>query len=240
MTSDNGVDRIILQIRQAKLGNKQAAEELIIENSGLIWSVARRFFGRGVDVDDLYQLGCLGFMKAVEGFDEGYGTHFSTYAVPKIGGEIRRFLRDDGPIKVSRSIKERANTIRQSREKLNQELGREPLLSEISEDIGITVEEIAAAEIAVETPDSLHRESGEEGFTLESSIGVDGMEESVVESIALKEAIAKLPEKERLLIFLRYFKGFTQDKTAQRLGVSQVQISRLERKAIASLRKFIA
>lgn len=240
MSTDTGVDKIILRVREAKKGDREAAEQLVIENSGLIWSVARRFFGRGVDPDDLYQLGCIGFIKAIEGFDESYGTKFSTYAVPKIGGEIRRFLRDDGPIKVSRNVKELAFLVRNSRERLSQELERDPSIMEVSQDLGISIEEIASAEIAVEAPDSLHRESGEEGFTLESAIGTDGMEDKIIESVALREAIMALPERERIIILLRFFKGFTQDRTAQRLGVSQVQISRMEKKAIEKLRQLIA
>jgi len=233
-------DEMTALIRIAKTGDKQASEQLITQNSGLIWSVARRFFGRGVEAEDLYQLGCLGFLKAIEGYDESFGTRFSTYAVPKIAGEIRRFLRDDGTVKVSRSLKERANTIRQTRERLHQRLGREPLISEISGETGLSPEDIAAAEIAVESPDSLQRENGDGGFTLESALGIDGMEDEVVESIALREAISALPEKERMLIYLRFYKGLTQDKTAKILGVSQVQVSRMEKKAIDYLRRSIA
>ena len=185
----SSIDDMTSLIRLAKSGDKEAAETLIKENSGLIWSIARRFFGRGVEAEDLYQLGCLGFLKAIEGYDESFGTRFSTYAVPKIAGEIRRFLRDDGAVKVSRSIKERANFIRQARERLNQRLGREPLLSELSAETGLSPEDIAAAEIATETPDSLQRENSDGGFTLESALGIDGMEDEVVESIALREAI---------------------------------------------------
>ena len=132
-------------IQLAQQGDQAAAERLIVENSGLIWSIARRYFGRGVEADDLYQLGCVGFLKAIAGFDTNYGTQFSTYAVPKIAGEIRRFLRDDGAVKVSRSVKERAGTIKKIRQKLTGELGREPTLSELSQALGIAPEEIASA-----------------------------------------------------------------------------------------------
>lgn len=227
-------------IRLAKQGDRGATEQLLVENTGLIWSVARRYFGRGVDAEDLYQLGCLGFLKAIEGFDESFGTRFSTYAVPKIAGEIRRFLRDDGPLKVSRSLKEQANQIRNVRSSLSQKLGREPLLSEIAVEVGLSPEEIASTEIAVEPPDSLQRENGDDGFTLENTIGTDGMEEQVIESLALREAIDMLPAKEQMLIRLRFFRGLTQDKTAKILGVSQVQVSRMEKKALSLLRKVIA
>ncbi len=221
----------------AQTGDKTASEEVIKQNSGLIWSVARRFFGRGVDPDDLYQLGCMGLLKAVNGFDLEYGTQFSTYAVPKISGEIRRFLRDDGSIKVSRSLKERAQAVKNARSMLEQRLGREPTVSEISAETGLTIEDIAACETAVASADSLQRETGEDGFTLEQMLGDDSQEEKLIEKVALKEAINALPEKERLVIILRYYRGMTQQSVAKVLKVSQVQISRLERRAVTHLRE---
>lgn len=223
-------------LRAAGKGDREAAQRLVIENSGLIWSVARRFFGRGVDPDDLYQLGCVGFLKAISGFDESFGTQFSTYAVPKISGEIRRFLRDDGSIKVSRSIKERALTIKSARLRLEQTLGREPTLSELSTDTGIAVEDIATAETATGPAESLQRETGAEGFTLEHILGDYGQEERLIERVALREAISKLQEREQKVIALRFFHGMTQERAARVLGVSQVQVSRLERRAVAALR----
>lgn len=226
-------------LSRAKAGDREAVEELVIGNSGLIWSIARRFFGRGVDPDDLYQLGCLGFLKAVEGFDLSYGTQFSTYAVPKISGEIRRFLRDDGTVKVSRSLKERSVRIKVARQKLTGDLGREPTLAELSEQTGLEIEEIAAAETATGTAESIQRRSGEGGFSLEDVLTDGEMEEEIVERISLREAIACLTEREQMVINLRFFHGLTQDKTSKILGVSQVQISRIEKKALESLRKFI-
>ena len=220
----------------AKSGDRAAAEELVEQNSGLIWSIARRFFGRGVDPDDLYQLGCVGFLKAVAGFDPDFGTQFSTYAVPKISGEIRRFLRDDGSIKVSRTIKERAGVIRNARSALEQALGREPTLSEISEECGIPIEDIAVAETATIAPESLQRESGEDGFTLENVLGDWTQEEKLIEYVALREAVSALPEKEKTVINLRYYHGLTQDDASKILQVSQVQVSRLERRAMEHLR----
>jgi len=155
-------------IRRAQGGDKAASEVLVTENSGLIWSVAKRFLGRGTDADDLYQLGCLGFLKAVEGFDLEYGTMFSTYAVPKIAGEIRRFLRDDGTVKVSRTIKEQAATIKTVRNQLTNTLGREPSIQEISAQTGFSPEEIALAETATAATESIQRETGEDGFSLEN------------------------------------------------------------------------
>ena len=222
-------------LRAAQAGDREACEQAVLENRGLIWSVVRRYSGRGVEADDLYQLGCLGFLKAVQGFDFSYGTCFSTYAVPKIAGEIRRFLRDDGALKVGRSIREQAQTLYTVRERLRQELGREPTLSEVAEATGLEPEEIARTDLATDTPESLQQETAD-GLTLEGMLGTDAPEEGLVERISLREAIDRLPEKERMTILLRYFKGLTQDQTARVLGVSQVQISRLERRGLARLR----
>ncbi len=226
-------------IRRAQSGDAEARARLVEENTGLIWSIARRYFGRGVEPDDLYQLGCVGFLKAIEGFDTDYGTRFSTYAVPKISGEIRRFLRDDGTVKVSRGVKEQAAKIRAARLLLEQRLGREPKLSELSAETGISPEEIAFAETATGPADSIQRESGEDGFTLELVLGDYGAEERLVEHVALRAAIEKLPERERQVIALRYYHGMTQQASARVLHVSQVQISRLERRAVEQLREML-
>ncbi len=227
-------------LRSAQAGDREAAERMVTENSGLIWSVARRYFGRGVDSEDLYQLGCVGFLKAIEGYDESYGTQFSTYAVPKISGEIRRFLRDDGAIKVSRGLKERAALIRSARQTLEQRLGREPALSELSAETGLTPEEIATAETATGPAESLQRESGEEGFTLEQVLGDYGQEERLVERVSLREAIDALPERERQVVYLRFFHDMTQEAASRVLGVSQVQVSRIERRAVEHLRESLS
>ena len=232
-------DTRIELIRRAQQGERAASQRLVEENAGLIWSVARRYFGRGVEPDDLYQLGCVGFLKAIEGFDTGYGTQFSTYAVPKISGEIRRFLRDDGAVKVSRGIKEQAAKIRQARVVLEQRIGREPKMSELAAETGLSPEEIAFAETATGPADSIHRESGEDGFTLELVLGDYGAEERLVEHVALRAAVEKLPEREKQVIALRYFHGLTQQAAARILHVSQVQISRIERRAIEQLRDML-
>ncbi len=223
-------------LSRARSGDKEAAEQMVIENAGLIWSVARRFFGRGVDPDDLYQLGCLGFVKAVNNFDASFGTRFSTYAVPKIAGEIRRFLRDDGSIKISRSLKEKAQILKLARSRMEQRLCREPTLSELAAETGIGTDEIAMCESATASADSLQRETGDEGFTLEQVLGDQGMEDRLVERVALKEAVEALPERERTAIVLRYYHGLTQEAAARIMGVSQVQVSRLERRAVDKLR----
>ena len=226
-------------LEAAVQGDEQACEQMLRDNSGLIWSIVRRYYGRGVEPDDLYQLGCLGFIKAVKGFDLTFGTQFSTYAVPKIAGEIRRFLRDDGAVKVSRSVREQAALIFAARERLKNALGREPVLSELSEETGLRPEEIAQCELAVAEPESLQRETGD-GLTLEGMLGSESPEESMVEKIALREAIDALPERERMTILLRFFKGLTQEQAARLLGVSQVQVSRLERRALERLRASLA
>lgn len=233
------MSRIEELIARSQAGDPTAGDALIAENTGLIWSVAKRFIGRGTEPEDLYQLGCLGFLKAVEGYDPEFGTQFSTYAVPKIAGEIRRFLRDDGAIKVSRSLKEQATSIKTARSRLSNVLGREPTIQEISNQTGLTPEEIAMAETATSSVESIHRETGEEGFTLENILTDTQSEERMLETIALRQAIEELPEREKMVIRLRYFHGLTQERVSKVLGVSQVQVSRIEKKAIAHLRERI-
>ena len=223
---------------RAQNGDEEACQQVLMENAGLIWSIVKRYYGCGVDTEDLYQLGCIGFIKAVKGFDLTYGTQFSTYAVPKIAGEIRRFLRDDGAVKVGRSVREKGQMLWSARERLRQRLGREACLSELAGETGLSVEEIASIEIANGTPESLQQETAE-GLTLESTLGTAGPEECLVEKIALREAIDTLPERERMTILLRFFKGLTQQQTARILQVSQVQISRLERRGLNRLRELL-
>ena len=226
-------------IRKAQAGDSEASEALITENSALVWSIARRFAGRGVEMDDLYQLGCLGFLKAVAGFDTEFRTQFSTYAVPKIAGEIRRFLRDDGAVKVSRGLKEQSATIKIVRSRLTGALGREPTIQEIANQTGFTPEEIALAETATAATESIQRETGEEGFSLENILTDTESEEKMVEKIALRQAIDALPEREKMVVQLRYFHGLTQQRVAKVMDVSQVQVSRIEKKAIAMLRELM-
>lgn len=231
--SELSIERLLA----AQAGDREAAGQLVEENAGLIWSVARRYFGRGAEPEDLFQLGCVGFLKAIEGFDTGYGTRFSTYAVPKIAGEIRRFLRDDGPVKVSRSVKEQAAQIYAARCALEQRNGREPTLSELSAETGFSPEEIAYAETATGPAESLQRESGEDGFSLELVLSDSAAEERMLEHVTLRSLIEKLPERERQVLALRYYHGMTQQNCARVLRVSQVQISRLEKRAVELLRE---
>jgi RNA polymerase sporulation-specific sigma factor len=226
-------------IASSQEGDSQATEILIEENSGLIWAVVRRFLGRGADADDLYQLGCLGFLKAVEGFDLQFGTQFSTYAVPKISGEIRRFLRDDGAVKVSRTLKEQSAVIKSTRNRLAAALGREPTILEISRQTGFSPEEIALAETATAATESIQKENGEDGFSLEDILTDTETEERMVEKIALRQAISALPEREKTVIHLRYFHALTQQRVAKLMNISQVQVSRIEKKAISLLRELM-
>ena len=178
-------------------------------------------------------------MKAVEGFDPEYGTQFSTYAVPKISGEIRRFLRDDGVVKVSRGIKERSATIKTVRNQLTSAFGREPTIQEIAAQTGFTTEEIALAETATSATESIHAEAGEDGFTLENVLTDTESEDAMLEKLSLRQSITELPEREALVIKLRYFHGLTQQRISVVLGVSQVQVSRIEKKALAKLREMM-
>ena len=232
------MSELLTLLDRAQNGDNNACQQVLTENVGLIWSIVKRYSGCGVDTDDLYQLGCIGFIKAVKGFDLTYGTQFSTYAVPKIAGEIRRFLRDDGSVKVGRSLREKGQTLFYTRERLRHTLGREPQLSELAQETGMTAEEVAAVELANGPLESLQQETID-GLTLESTLGTDSPEEGMVEKIALREAIDSLPERERITILLRFFRGMTQEQTARILKVSQVQVSRLERKGLAKLREIL-
>lgn len=226
-------------IAKCQAGDEQAKEVILKQNAGLIWSVVKRFSGKGTETEDLYQLGCLGFLKAVDGFDLQFGTQFSTYAVPKIAGEIRRFLRDDGAIKVSRSIKERGATIKTAHNALQQRLGRDPTIQELSDHTGISLDEIVEAESALSVVESIYQSAGEDGFSLEDVLTDTQGEDQVLEQISLRQAIGCLPEKEKMVIKLRYFHGLTQERTAKILSVSQVQVSRIEKKALIILRKMM-
>lgn len=226
-------------ITRCQAGDMSAKEKIVTENSGLIWSIVRRFMGRGTDPEDLFQLGCLGFMKAVDGFDTQFGTQFSTYAVPKIAGEIRRFLRDDGAVKVSRSIKERAVQIKNAQVELSTQLERQPTVAEIAAYTGLSLPEIAEAEGATAAVESIQQTAGEDGIALEDILSGTESEEMFLERLTLREAIERLPKREALVIKLRYFHGLTQERTSKVLQVSQVQVSRIEKKAIGLLREMM-
>lgn len=223
-------------LKQAAAGDRTAEAQLIEENSGLIWSIARRYYGRGTELDDLYQLACVGFIKAVRGFDPAMGYAFSTYAVPKIAGEIRRFLRDDGAVKVSRAVKERSVRVRRVQNELESKTGRSPTVSELAAATGLTIEEIAACEQADVSVDSLERELAG-GGRLGDMVGDEGMEERACLYLSLGEALRDLPERDRQVLTLRFSRDLTQQQVSKIIGVSQVQVSRIEKRAIAVLRE---
>ncbi|MBO7275380.1 MAG: sigma-70 family RNA polymerase sigma factor [Clostridia bacterium] len=220
----------------AQSGDRNAMDELIKSNSPLIYSVARRFVGRGADLDDLYQLGSIGFIKAVRGFDSALGTQFSTYAVPKIAGEIKRFLRDDGIIKVSRTIRENAAKVSAAVSNYENTHGTQPRLSDICALTGLEREDVAACMDAPSTAQSLDAEISE-GLRLMDTVDSGFEEQKLVEHIALRQAMDELDELWRTIIVLRYFRGLTQQETAGRMGINQVQVSRIERKAFEKMRK---
>lgn len=231
-------------IKRAHNDDKQAREQLIIENSGLIWSIIQRFKGRGVEMDDLFQIGCIGLIKAVDNFNMDYEVRFSTYAVPMITGEIKRFLRDDGIIKVSRSIKENSYKCMLASEELKALLNREPTLDELSEKTGIDVEDIIVTMGANETVESIYKtvyqKDGNEICLLDKLEGKDNYSEKVINNIVVSELIGALTERDQKIIKMRYFEDYTQTQVAALLGISQVQVSRLEKKILDKMRKSLA
>lgn len=224
--------------RAAQSGDNEACEELILSNTALVRSIAKRFLVRHSDFDDLFQLGCLGLLKAIRSFDLSLGNQFSTYAVPKISGEIRRFLRDDGTVKVSRTLKERSSKIHSAIDILRENLGREPVLSEISERTGFSVEEISEAECALLPTDSLSREINESGQMLGEILACNQQsEDTTLEYISLSDSIKQLQDRERIVIMLRFFKCLTQQQVGKIMQISQVQVSRIEKRAIENLKE---
>jgi len=223
----------------AQSGDKKALDMFTLNNMGLVKMAAKRFCGRGVDFEDLVQIGSLGLIKAIKRFDITQDVRFSTYAVPLIIGELKRYFRDNNSIKISRSIKETGQKIRAVIEHLEKELGREPTLGEISESSGISVEEISQALDAMQPLVSLDDTLVEDKESnLHNMLGED-KSESLLESIAVKEALSRLNARERMIIIMRFFNNKTQSETAEKLGVSQVQVSRLERTIIDKIRALI-
>lgn len=222
---------------QAQAGDKPAMDRLLAENSALVWSVARRFFGRGCEPEDLFQMGCIGLMKAIRGFDLSQPVAFSTYAVPKIAGEMRRFLRDDGPVKVSRTLRERAFALRQVQTRLERETGHSPRLSDLCRETGLQPEEVLEALQAPRDTDSLDAALPGQDRTLGDILSDRREEGALVETLALREAIDRLEPLLRQVILLRYVRDLTQQRIAVILGLTQVQVSRMEKKARAQLKQ---
>lgn len=235
------MDHTIALIKRAHDGDKEAREQLVEENVGLIWCVVKRFYGRGTDTEDLFQIGSIGLLKAIDKFDLSYHVKFSTYAIPMISGEIKRFLRDDGMIKVSRSLKELSYKIFQTREELANQYGREPTLEELSGALQIEKEEIVQAMEAVSEVESIykpiHQGEGSEIQLMDKLEEEEHPEEKILNHMMLKQLLETLNKDERRLIYLRYFQNQTQSAVGKMLGISQVQVSRLEKRIIENLRK---
>lgn len=232
-------------ILMAQKGDNDAKDKLVEHNIGLIKSVLRGFTNRGYDMDDLFQIGSIGLLKAINKFDISYDVKFSTYAVPMIAGEIKRFLRDDGIIKVSRSLKQTANKVKYTQENLAKVLGREPTIQEISEELNIDKEEIVMALESSYHPDFLydvvHQNEGSPLYVIDKISLEDGNEEEdIIDNIMLKEILSQLKERDRQVIVLRYFKDKTQVEVAELLGISQVQVSRIEKRIIEDMKKMLA
>ncbi len=228
-------------ILKAQNGDTKARDMIIDKNTGLVWSVIRRFRNRNVETEDLFQIGCIGLIKAVDKFDPSFNVRFSTYAVPMILGEIRRYFRDDGVIKVSRSLKELSLKARDISEKLEQNLGRPPSINELAEALGEEPENVVHAMEASRTPESLFREyeddDGSENRLIDRITSEENHNESdTVERISLYSALKQLSIREKNLIWMRYYSGQTQQSVAKKLGISQVQVSRLEKKILDLLK----
>ncbi|MBO9129818.1 RNA polymerase sporulation sigma factor SigF [Bacillus sp. 165] len=225
-------------IKRSQDGDQEARDTIVQNNMRLVWSVVQRFINRGYEPEDLFQIGCIGLLKSVDKFDLSFDVKFSTYAVPMIIGEIQRFLRDDGTVKVSRSLKETGNKIRKAKDELAKSFGRIPTINEVAEHMGITPEEVVLAQEASRTPASIHEtvyENDGDPITILDQIA-DQSEPKWFDKIALKEAIRELDERERLIVYLRYYKDQTQSEVAERLGISQVQVSRLEKKILKQIK----
>ena len=235
------MDHTIALIKKSHDGDKAAREQLVEENVGLVWCVVKRFYGRGTEAEDLFQIGSIGLLKAIDKFDLSYDVKFSTYAVPMISGEIKRFLRDDGMIKVSRSLKELAYKSVQAREKLTDRLGREPTLEELAEETGAEKEEIVQAMEAGGEVESLyrpiHQKEGSEIRLLDRIEERERREEKILDTMVLKQLLETLDAQERQLIYLRYFADRTQSDVGKIMGISQVQVSRMEQRIIEELRR---
>lgn len=235
------MDHTIALIQKSHEGDDEARAQIVEENTGLVWCIVRCFAGRGTEMEDLFQIGTIGLLKAIDKFDLSFEVKFSTYAVPLISGEIKRFLRDDGMIKVSRSLKELSYKAYQTQERLGKELGREPSVAEIAEDLKVAPEELTMAMDACTDVESLHRpvckKEGQEMSLMEKVGQADAAEERVVDHLLLKELLKNLDKDERKLIYLRYFSEKTQTQVGKELGISQVQVSRMEKKILKNLRE---
>ncbi len=230
----------------ARRGDQAAKEKIVSDNTGLVWSIARRFVGRGYDLEEIYQIGCMGLLKAIDRFNSEYEVKFSTYAVPLISGEIKRFLRDNGTVKVSRILKQNGYKISQAREVLAGKLGREATLEELSSQTGLSTEEIVMATEANREVESIYQtvygHDGNEMYLMEKLVdesSTDEITENMMNHMLIEQAMSNLDERQRKLIDMRYFQDKTQMEVAATLGISQVQVSRLEKKLLLQMRNNI-
>ena len=237
------MDRTIALIQKSHDGDEEARAQLVEENAGLVWCIVKRFMNRGVEAEDLFQIGSIGLLKAIDKFDLTYNVQFSTYAVPMISGEIKRFLRDDGMIKVSRSLKELAYKAYLCQERLQESLGREPLLSEIAQELSVSIEELTMAMEASGDIESLqksiYQKDGQEIRLMDKLPGQERQEDKILDHMVLGNLLMSLEQTERQLIYLRYFANRTQTQVGEELGISQVQVSRMEKKILKQMREKI-
>lgn len=234
------MDHTIALIQRSHDGDEKAREQLVEENTGLVWCIVKRFFGRGTDSEDLFQIGSIGLLKAIDKFNLDFEVKFSTYAVPMIAGEIRRFLRDDGMIKVSRSLKELSYKAHLIRERLQEELGRDATVQELAQELGVPEEELTMALESSGEVESIYKpvyqKDGNEIQLVDRLMEKEGHEEQILNKIVLGGLLETLKKEERRLIYLRYFKNQTQTQVGKELGISQVQVSRMEKKILLYLR----
>lgn len=235
------MDKTLELIKLAKEGNQDAKDRVVTENLGLVWAVARRFLGRGHELEDLYQIGCIGLMKCIDKFDLSFDVKFSTYAVPMISGEIKRFLRDDGMIKVSRTLKETAYKVKKTREEIMNRTGIEPKLEELSEVLDIDMEEIVASLEANVEVESIHKtiyqNDGNAIYLLDKIADVENENDELLNHLVVEELMGQLEQTEEKIIRLRYFENKTQTEIAKEIGISQVQVSRMEKKILLKMRQ---
>ena len=238
------MDHTLALIMKSQQGDKEARDTVFKENAGLVYSMAKRFAGRSVEMEDIVQIGSIGLLKAIDRFDISYDVKFSTYAVPMILGEVRRYLRDNNSIRVSRSLRDTAYKALSARELLTKKNLREPTIMEIADEVGISKEEITYAMDAIQSPVSLYEpvytDGGDPLFVMDQISDKKNLEENWVEDLSLVEAMKRLPERERHIIDMRFFEGKTQTEVAQEIHISQAQVSRLEKNALKSMKSYLS
>ena len=238
------MDRTIALIQRSHEGDEEAKAQLVEENTGLVWCIVRRFHNRGVEAEDLFQIGSIGLLKAIDKFDLSYEVKFSTYAVPMIIGEIRRYMRDNNSIRVSRSLRDTAYKAIYAKENYVKQYQREPTVQEIAQEIGISKEDIVFALDAIQAPMSLnepvYNDGGDALYVMDQLSDTKNKEERWVENLSLEAAMEHLSERERYIIRLRFFEGRTQMEVAEDVGISQAQVSRLEKNALRTMRQYLS